>query len=159
VRDVALAYDLDLTDERRAIIARALDGQGFTPEQLEACAHRLMASETLDDKLRYGGTLTPADFVRARKHVARTSTPSTRTPEMRHGDRWMQRVEHEHRTGRIDLTRMVCVTASPGQKALPAPEPDEPEDVPRCPDHDRPLLGGTFCAACEVKQVQAAEAA
>lgn len=154
---MALACGLDLSDERRAVIARVLDSESFTSEELEACARHLATSSELDDKLRYGGALTPADFVRARRHVARTSAPSTHIPEMRYGGDWLRRMEQEDiERGRPPKMKLLSAEEAQRPKALApkrqsaAPDPD----APRCEKHGRALIDDGFCAACEVENAR-----
>lgn len=63
---LALVVGIDLPEDRRAAIALALQGQGWTVGELKLAAVALSVDPTLDDKIRYGGTVTPADFMRLR---------------------------------------------------------------------------------------------
>ena len=66
VAHVALAVGIDIAPERRAYMATALAEQGMSQAELRAVVRGLVASPELDDKIRYGRTLTVADFVRMR---------------------------------------------------------------------------------------------
>ena len=58
-----LEVGLDLSGERIAAIIRSLQGSGLTIRQLEDSCVALGQCESFTEKLRYGGTLTPADIL------------------------------------------------------------------------------------------------
>lgn len=55
---------LELGDDRRAALVIALESQGYSRAQVMLAARDLCSDTDLDDKLRYGGALTAADFKR-----------------------------------------------------------------------------------------------
>lgn len=61
---VELALGVEIGEERRVAIVRVLLKRGYTRVDLEHAADELSADPKLDDKLRYGGALTAADFRR-----------------------------------------------------------------------------------------------
>ena len=62
---VSLALGVELSAERRAAVAKALLARGYSRVDLDRAALALSADARLDDKLRYGGALSAADFARA----------------------------------------------------------------------------------------------
>ena len=63
---LCLTLGIDLSEDRQAALALALDGRMTQGELTEACEHLALSSE-LSEKLRYGGSLTPADFLSTKK--------------------------------------------------------------------------------------------
>ena len=66
----ALGHRMD--PGRIATVALILAGSGWTRAELDAAARVLAVSPKLRDALRYGGTLTPADFEDVRRGEERT---------------------------------------------------------------------------------------
>lgn len=64
INQVVLSMGLDVSPERKAAIALAVTGAGYTAAQVKLAAQALCLDVDLDAKLRYGYTLTAADFRR-----------------------------------------------------------------------------------------------
>lgn len=61
---VELSMGLELSDERRTAIVIAVQSQEYTRAQVMLAARDLCSDTELDEKLRYGGAFTAADFKR-----------------------------------------------------------------------------------------------
>jgi len=63
-RQVKLSLGVEISPEREAAFLVTLLPKGYTAGEVKIAASALCTCPVLDDKLRYGGTLTPADFRR-----------------------------------------------------------------------------------------------
>jgi len=99
---VAYLMEPDMASERlQALVAYVAD-QNWSPAELSHAAERLPRDQQLDQKIRYGGRLTPADFervIQGAKAVAETiKQPLTR-------DQMERAIELEPELDRTDFTR------------------------------------------------------
>lgn len=62
---VALALGVDLSADRKAAISAVLHKR-LTEAELAAAVEHIIFSESVAEKLRYGGTITPSDFLVAK---------------------------------------------------------------------------------------------
>lgn len=64
IDQVTLSMGIAISAERQAAMALALLSESYTEAEIQMAARDLCSDTVLDDKLRFGYTLTPADFKR-----------------------------------------------------------------------------------------------
>lgn len=99
---VAYLMEPDMSSERlQAMVAYVAD-EGWSAAELAHAAERLPRDERLDEKIRYGGRLTPADFERViegAKEVAETIKQPLTAEQMERA------IELEPELSRSDFSR------------------------------------------------------
>ena len=69
---VHLVYDQPISDDRAAMFTRMIAKRGYTAAELAYAAQQMPFDEEVNDKVRYGRPIMPADFEQCIRKVRRT---------------------------------------------------------------------------------------
>lgn len=159
--------------DRLRVLREDLRGMHFTREELAAVVRWLKADAYLDEKVRYGGKITPADFARARQHAIpphlrvehvwkRQGVPVPGPVELEpdpYGDDYDGPVldlaalppAPDERLREASSVGALLDPSSSSRSPEKTPNEHDDPDASRCDRHGRVLVEGKYCAECDVE--------